>query len=156
VGKLAIVGTDDENLAPQLAQLATSLRLVDRVRILPRTVVGAEKEHLFAAARLFVLPSYSENFGNTVLEALLRRVPVTVTQGVGAADVVRQSGGGIVVGADPEVLGPTINRFTTDENLARSMGEAGQRYVMDHYTWAQIAARMEDLYRVLKPMRNNI
>jgi glycosyltransferase involved in cell wall biosynthesis len=156
VGKLAIVGTDDENLAPQLVKLATSLRLEDRVRILPRTVVGAEKEHLFAAARLFVLPSHSENFGNTVLEALRRCVPVAVTQGVGAADVVRQSGGGIVVGADPEVLGTAINRFTTDESLARSMGEAGQRHVMAHYTWAQIAARMEDLYRALNPSKNNL
>ena len=93
-GKLAIVGTDDEGLAPRLVKLARDLRIADRVRILPRTVIGSEKERLFAAARVFVLTSYSENFGNTVLEAMRRRVPVVVTPEVGAADIVRESGGG--------------------------------------------------------------
>src|SRR5262249_47935835 len=71
-GVLAIVGTDDENFSPQLVKLAADLQIADRVRILPRTVMGSEKERLFAAARLLVLPSYSENFGNTVLEAMRR------------------------------------------------------------------------------------
>src|SRR5262249_3320850 len=91
-GILAVVGTDDENFAPQLVKLAADLQIADRVRILPRTVIGSEKERLFAAARLFVLPSYSENFGNTVLEAMRRGVPVVVTPEVGAAEIVRESG----------------------------------------------------------------
>ena len=92
-GKLAIVGTDDEGLASQVEKLAEDLRIADRVRVLARTVVGSEKERLFAAAQVFVLSSYSENFGNTVLEAMRRRVPVVVTPEVGAAEIVRQSGG---------------------------------------------------------------
>jgi glycosyltransferase involved in cell wall biosynthesis len=96
-GILAVVGTDDENFAPRLAKLAAELRIADRVRILPRTVIGSEKERLFAAARLFVLPSYSENFGNTVLEAMRRGVPIVVTPEVGAAEIVRTSGAGLVV-----------------------------------------------------------
>jgi glycosyltransferase involved in cell wall biosynthesis len=56
----------------------------------------------------------SENFGNTVLEAMRRRVPVVVTPEVGAADIVRESGGGIVVAGDPEPLGGAICRLTTD------------------------------------------
>jgi glycosyltransferase involved in cell wall biosynthesis len=144
--KLAIVGPDDEGLAPQLARLAEGLRIAGRVRILPRAVVGREKEHLFAAAQLFVLPSYSENFGNAVLEAMRRRVPVLVTPEVGAADIVRESGGGVVIAGDPEQLGAAICRLTSDPGLARSMGEAGQRHAITHYTWSSIAARMQDLY----------
>src|SRR5262245_5288628 len=53
-GMLAVVGTDDENLAPQLVKLAADLQIADRVRMLPRTVIGSEKERLFAAARPFV------------------------------------------------------------------------------------------------------
>ena len=68
----------------------------------PRTVIGSEKERLFAAARVFVLTSYSENFGNTVLEAMRRRVPVVVTPEVGAAEIVRESAGGIVVQGNAE------------------------------------------------------
>jgi len=149
-GKLAIVGTDDEGRAPQLVKLAEALRIADRVRILPRTVVGPEKERLFAAARAFVLTSYSENFGNTVLEAMQRRVPVVVTPEVGAAEIVRESGGGLIVTGDPMALGAAICRLTTDASLARSMGEAGQRHAMAHYSWKSIAVQMEDLYETMR------
>jgi glycosyltransferase involved in cell wall biosynthesis len=145
-GTLAVVGTDDENFAPQLVKLAADLQIADRVRILPRTVVGSEKERLFAAARLFVLPSYSENFGNVVLEAMRRGVPVVVTPEVGAAEIVRTSGAGLVVKGDPEPLSSAIRLLTGDLVLAHSMGEAGRRHAAAHFTWAQVAAQMEDLY----------
>jgi glycosyltransferase involved in cell wall biosynthesis len=149
-GKLAIVGTDDEGLAPRLVKLARDLRIADRVRILPRTVIGSEKEHLFAAARVFVLTSYSENFGNTVLEAMQRRVPVVVTPEVGAAEIVREAGGGLVVAGEPMPIATAICRLTSDVGLARSMGEAGQRHAMAHYSWTSIAVQMEDLYASLR------
>lgn len=145
-GTLAIVGTDDENFAPQLAKIAADLQIANRVRIVPRTVVGSEKERLFAAAQLFALPSYSENFGNTVLEAMRRGVPVVVTPEVGAAEIVRASGAGLVVSGDPEPLGSAIGLLTIDRCLARSMGEAGRQYAAAHFSWDQIAAQMEDLY----------
>jgi glycosyltransferase involved in cell wall biosynthesis len=145
-GMLAIVGTDDENFAPQLAKLAADLQIADRVRILPRTVIGAEKEHLFAAAHLFVLPSYLENFGNTVIEAMRRGVPVVVTPEVGAAEIVQTSGAGLVVAGDLEPLSSAIRLLTCNPVLARSMGEAGRRHAAAHFTWGHVAAQMEDLY----------
>jgi glycosyltransferase involved in cell wall biosynthesis len=150
VGRLAIVGTDDEGLAPRLTSIAASLGIADRVRILPRTVAGADKEHLFAAARLFVLSSYSENFGNTVLEAMRRGVPVVATPEVGAAEIVRESGAGIVVAGDVEPLGAAMRGLIADAALARSMGEAGRRHAAEHYTWARIAERMERLYEGIR------
>src|SRR6266478_2126725 len=149
-GILAVVGTDDEKFAPKLVKLAAELRIADRVRILPRTVIGSEKERLFAAARLFVLPSYSENFGNTVLEAMRRGVPVVVTSEVGAAEIVRTSGAGLVVAGEPEPLSSAIRLLIADASLARSMGEAGRRHVAAHFTWDQIATQMEALYNSLK------
>jgi glycosyltransferase involved in cell wall biosynthesis len=149
-GLLAIVGTDDENFASQLVKLAAELRIADRVRILPRTVIGSDKERLFAAARLFVLPSYSENFGNTVIEAMRRGVPVVVAPEMGAAEIVRKSGSGLVIAGDPEPLGSAIRLLTADHSLARSMGEAGRGYTTAHFTWDHIATQMEDLYNSLK------
>src|SRR5262249_1628153 len=149
-GRLAIVGPDDEHMAPRLVQLARKLNLADRVQVLPRAVVGVDKEHLYASARVFVLPSYSESFGNAVLEAMQHGVPVVVAPEVAAADIVRKAGGGLVVAGDPKPLGAAICRLTTNQELARSMGEAGKRHVMADYTWAQVAARMEGLYESLR------
>ena len=50
--------------------------VADRVQFLARYVDGADKEALFGAARVFALPSLSENFGNVVAEAMIRGLPV--------------------------------------------------------------------------------
>lgn len=150
-GKVVIAGTDDEGLIPGLSQIVQNLKISNRVQFIPRTILGADKEKLFAAARLFILPSYSENFGNTVLEAMRRSLPVIVTPEVGAAEIVKRADGGIVVQGDPEQLSGAINLLSDDAGLAAAMGKAGQRYVLEHYGWSQIAAQMEHLYESLSP-----
>jgi glycosyltransferase involved in cell wall biosynthesis len=96
-GTLGIVGPDESGMSSKLVELARELQIADRIEVLPRAVGGADKERLYASARAFVLPSYSESFGNTVLEAMCRRLPVLVTTEVGAKNAVEQSGGGFVV-----------------------------------------------------------
>jgi glycosyltransferase involved in cell wall biosynthesis len=149
-GTLAIVGNDYEGLATGLSEMARQLKIDDRVRIVPRTITDAEKECMFAAARVFVLPSYSESFGNVVLEAMQRGLPVIVTPEVGAAEVVKESGGGLVAGGDTQSLGAAIDRLTEDAAKSSAMGEAGRRHVSECYGWHSVAARMEALYGELK------
>lgn len=146
VGTLAIVGTDYDGLAPQLLQLAANLNIAERVRIIARTVGGAEKQAVFAAAKVFVLTSHSESFGNVVLEAMQHGLPVVVTRGVGAAEVVREAGCGIVVNGGADELAHAIDTLAGNPDAARSIGEAGRRHVGEHYSWANVAARMEVMY----------
>jgi|SRR5579862_294710 len=149
-GVLVIGGTDDEKLAPRLRHLATELRISDRVKIVPRTISNHDKEYLFAAAKLFVLSSYSENFGNTVLDAMRRGLPVVVTPEVGAAEIVRDAGGGIITSGDSESLSEAINRLIENPALARTLGDAGKQHVQAHYGWPRIAAEMEELYESIR------
>lgn len=150
-GTLVIAGTDDEKRRDNLAGLALDLGVHDRVRIVPRTIDGADKEHLFNRARVFALPSYSENFGNTVLEAMRRGLPVITTPQVGAMDIVRRAGGGLVTSGDIEGLSYALSRFLNHPALARSMGAAGQNHVTERYGWPRIAEQMERLYAELVP-----
>ena len=70
--------------------------MADRVQFVG-PVHGAEKWQLIRAADVFALPSYNENFGNAVLEAMACGVPVVVTPEVGLAGAVRDAGAGLVV-----------------------------------------------------------
>lgn len=146
-GCLIIAGTDDEGLSSSLHRLVRELDLAARVHIVARTVSGADKFHLFRLARAFVLPSYSENFGNTVLEAMASRVPVIVTPGVGAGEIVSRAKAGFIVDKSPEALAPVIEHLLTNEQDARRLGEAGREYVIRNCSWASVAAAMEQLYR---------
>jgi glycosyltransferase involved in cell wall biosynthesis len=149
LGQLAIVGPDDEGLAPKLNALTAELGLGKRVHIVPREVIGHEKEALFAAAQVFVLSSYSENFGNTVLEAMRRAVPVILTPEVGVAELVRASNSGVVVGGEPSLLGAAISSLIGNPTRGHSMGLAGQRFASAHYSWENIAAQTEEMYKSL-------
>src|SRR4029077_5769437 len=116
-GALVIAGTDDEGLSARLRVLATKLDIAGRVAILPRTVLGADKEHLYRNAHLFVLPSFSENFGNTIVEAMSYGIPAIVTSEVGSAEIVRQGGGGIVVSGETKSMGDAIQKLLTNGPL---------------------------------------
>ena len=147
--KLVIAGNDEEGLVPRLLQMVDDLKIGGRVHFLSRTILGADKEHLFAGAQIFILPSYSENLGNTVLEAMRRGLPVVVTHEVGAAEIVEEANGGIVVSGDANQLSEAISRLSENSALAQAMGKVGQRYVLEHYGWPHVAAQMEALYESL-------
>jgi glycosyltransferase involved in cell wall biosynthesis len=144
-GHLVIAGNDEEGYLPELRRIADEFGVTERIAFISRTVGGVDKEALFAAAKVFVLPSYSENFGNTVPEAMLRGCPVVVTEEVGAAEVVRIAQSGCVVAA--ERLPDAINALLNDQTTAASMGEQGREWANENLQWSRIAAALADAYR---------
>jgi glycosyltransferase involved in cell wall biosynthesis len=79
-----------------------------------------------ARAACYVLPAAREPLGMTVLEALSVGVPVVVTEGCGAANVVREYGAGLVIGTDLDGLPSAIRRLVDNPVAAKSMGERGR------------------------------
>jgi glycosyltransferase involved in cell wall biosynthesis len=150
--ELVIAGTDDESITPRLKELARSLGVETRVRILGRTVLGPDKEHLYASACAFVLPSYSENFGNTVLEAMKRGLAVITTPEVGASQIVSDAKAGLVTAADSKSLSAAIQSLWSAKEMARAMGDAGRRHVDCRFGWTTIAEKMEGVYESLIPL----
>ena len=80
--ELVIAGNDEENYQPFLLALAKKAGVAARYRSLG-PVDSTEKWDLLQKARMLVLPSYSENFGNVILEAMAVGCPVVVTPEVG-------------------------------------------------------------------------
>lgn len=144
--RLILAGDDPEGYAALLSRDAVRLGVADRVSILARHVEGADKEALFRGARVFAMPSLSENFGIAAVEAMRRGSPVLVTPEVGVADLVRESGGGIVVPGNPVAMSRGLDRMLGDPDGLIAMGAAGRNYVRARYDWAAVAARVERLY----------
>ena len=79
---LLIVGNDEEQHSAQLAAQAEREGVANRV-VFSGPVYGPAKYGLLQRATVFALPSYSENFGTVVLEAMSQGCPVVVTPGGG-------------------------------------------------------------------------
>jgi glycosyltransferase involved in cell wall biosynthesis len=142
-----IAGNDDEGFVDKLRYLVAQTGVGERVRFLPRQISGADKEALFSAARVFVLPSVSENFGNVVAEAMIRAVPVVVTERVGSAEIVAASGGGVVAGiGEHDFTRALANILQASDRLA-AMSAAGAAYARKRLTWPRIARQFDELYR---------
>jgi len=106
---------------------------------------GDAKQGAFAVADLFALPSVTENFGVSVIEAMAHGVPVLTTPGVASSRYVDQSGGGITVEDGVDAIAAGMRRLLESDRDA--IGERGRRFVMEHLSWSSVANRIEDVYR---------
>jgi len=146
--RLVVAGNDEEGYASKLELLATRFAVRERV-IFAGPVYGDDKAALIAQARALVLPSYSENFGNVVLEAMAAGRPVIVSAAVGVADLVRDNDCGVVIEDGAEQLGRAIAHVAADPEAGDEMGRRGQT-VAGRYSWDSVAAQMEALYQSLQ------
>ncbi len=144
--QLTIAGNDEGGYRPRLERQAQAAGVADRVRF-TGPVADARKRALLQSAKLLVLPSYSENFGNVVLEAMAEGCPAVVTPEVGASDLLVESGAGIVAGGSPETLGPAIAALLADAGRRREMGERGREAARVRYCWSAVGLLMEQQYR---------
>ena len=144
---LAVAGNDEEGIRPRLEGLAREAGVVGRVVFLG-PVDGADKAALLQRCAALVLPSYSENFGNSVLEAMAAGRPVAVTPEVGLAGVVREEKVGIVADGDPVILGEALRALLADPDR-EAMGLRGAEAARRRFGWEAVAREMEEVYRGL-------
>ena len=143
--KLIIAGNDDEGYQSTLQALALTLGIEDRVEFIG-AVSDEHKWALYENAQLFVLPSYSENFGNVVAEAMAMGCPVVITPEVGIAPIVRAAGAGVICDGEPDLLAQTILHLSADAASRAKMGAAGRACAEASLSWNGIAAEMEAEY----------
>jgi glycosyltransferase involved in cell wall biosynthesis len=100
-------------------------------------VEDADRQAIYAGARLLVLPSFNEGFGLPVAEAMSLGVPVVASNRGSLPEV----SGGAALLVNPESIGEisqAMERMLFDGELARRMAEAGLRHAQ-RFTWPRAA-----------------
>lgn len=112
--------------------------------------VGAQPRiaDYLSIADVLLVPSESESFGLSALEAMSCRVPVVASNIGGLPEVVVDGENGYLceVG-DVENMATAVTRILTDEGLAERMGLAGRRIATEQYTSTKIIPQYLDYYR---------
>lgn len=101
-----------------------------------------EKWQAYARADLFVLPTYSENFGIVVAEALYAGIPVISTKGTPWRELKENKcGWWIDTGVEPLIK--ALSESTAfDVEALREMGANGRKLVEGKYTWDAVVKNM--------------
>ena len=142
--RLVIAGPDNGGYLGKMQHLADELHLkrIEFVGLLK----GERKWQAYQDADIFVLPTYSENFGMTVAEALAAGVPAIVSKGAPWQDLERKRAGWwIDIGVDPLVACLNEALTQTPDTLAK-MGQRGRAWMQAEFSWKQVATMMDQTY----------
>ncbi len=109
-------------------------------------VQGGMKDALLANADSFVLPSYSENFGIVVAEAMSWGRPVITSAGTPWKEVA-DVGAGWWVAPEEDMLAKALaEALGHGREELDVMGAKGRALVEERYTWAAPAAELVAAY----------
>jgi glycosyltransferase involved in cell wall biosynthesis len=105
-----------------------------------------QKWAAYRTADLFVLPSYGENFGLVVAEALIAGLPVITTRGAPWRELLDyRCGWWTEIGAAP-LEDALRDAVALDDAARHAMGERGRQLVKEKYLWSALATRMRAVY----------
>ena len=152
--KVRIVGPDQEGHTEEIRTECARLRILsDWEFVGPK--YGLELQQEYDNADLFVLPTYSENFGSVIIEALAHAIPVITTKGtpwqelegyidakLQKKDAKQRCGWWIDIGVEPLVAALKEAVALTGKER-RLMGMHGRQLVEEKYTWDAVVKTME-------------
>ena len=142
--RLKIVGPDSRGHLKEMKTLSSNLSL-ERVEFCG-AIYGEEKFQAYADADLFVLPTYSENFGMAIAESLAMGTPVVVTKGAPWAELENmQAGWWIDINTESLVSALDVAMSMSHQELS-FMGQNGREWMAVEYSWPKIGNQMLQTY----------
>jgi glycosyltransferase involved in cell wall biosynthesis len=151
---LVIAGPDSGGYQAVVEKLIERHNLQDRV-ILTGMLQGTQKIAALAEAAFFVLPSYQENFGIAVVEAMAAGTPPIISDSVNIHDEITaaQAGAVISVECSPqqsiEQLTAAMDLWLANPDLCRQIGQRARAHVFERFGWEPLARRWVEHYQQL-------
>jgi glycosyltransferase involved in cell wall biosynthesis len=145
---LVIAGPDNDAFKPKVEAWLEAAGARDRTTF-TGMLVGENKLAAFHDADLFVLPSYTENFGIAVVEAMACGLPVLISDKVNIWREVKKWGAGEVEPLDPDRFAARILATLDDVEARKRQGERGVEAVQALFDWPTIGEKLERAYQAV-------
>jgi N-acetyl-alpha-D-glucosaminyl L-malate synthase BshA len=133
--------------------LAVKLGVADLVSFVGKQPQSRIREYL-SVADLLLLPSQSESFGLTALEAMASEVPVIATRVGGIPEVVEDGGCGFLFEiGDIDRMAEAALTVLEDDAERKRLGARGREIAISNFTTDKIIPQYEALYRRIVEVR---
>ena len=149
--KLRLVIAGDGVERHNLEKQAVDLGLAGKVSFLGR-IPNEDVAVLLSNLDVYVALSRSdsESFGVAAVEAMSCGVPVVVAAADGFKEVVPDMVAGYIVPKnDARAAADRISYLLNNRTIAKEMGEAGRKHVLENYTWTSSVDTMMDIYKII-------
>lgn len=104
-------------------------------------------QYFMNQAEVFVLPSLSEGFPVTILEAMACGLPIVATRVGGIPDIIEDKINGYLVDPkDQDQMADVLLKLLQDEELRKNIS-SNNRIKAEKYTWDKVAVTLEGLYQ---------
>lgn len=131
----------------EVRELTAELELGDRVKF-TGWLEAQGKRAQFAAATMFVLPSYVEGMPMALLEAMSWGLPTISTAVGGVPEVITHEVNGLLIApGDTAALAAAITRLMSDPPLRQRLGEAARATVAERFSLDTAVGRLLEIYR---------
>lgn len=142
---LLVAGPDPEGFGGKIRARLRAAGISEKATF-SGLLVGEERFAPLRLATVFVLPSYGENFGHAVIEAMACRVPVVISDKVCLWPEVRKAGAGLVTTCDAGETARALQQILASPEASRKMGESGRQWVEENLTWKNVGEQLLNLY----------
>lgn len=143
---LLIVGNDEAGYIKIVKRWIKDYGLEDSVTF-TGMLLGQDKLEAYAGCDLFVLPSYSENFGMSVIEAMACGLPIIISNKVGIYQEVKKNNAGVVIDCNEISLYQAMKSILDNTNFAEELSFNGRKMVKIYYNIDVSTQKMIEAYR---------
>ena len=143
---LVLAGPDSEGYGQKVREWLKQGGVLEKTTY-TGPLVGGDRFALMHAAEVFVLSSYTENFGAAIAEAMACAVPVVISDRVNIWPEVAQARAGLVVRCDPRETAQALLTLLDDPARGKEMGQRGRRLVAEKMTWRKVGEQMVEVYQ---------
>ncbi len=145
---LDIVGPDEGGHKAEIENLIRKNNLSACVTI-HAPLNGEAKASCFQNADIFILPTYSENFGIVVAESLAFAVPVLTTHGAPWKELITHRCGWWVEPSENGILQGLSEATSCSPKTLLEMGSRGRTLMSKNYSWPKISNDFISVYASL-------
>lgn len=142
---LVIAGAGDPGYVEECRRAIADLGLEKRC-FWAGQVDESQKSWLYRHAGCYVLPSYSENFGNTVAEALAHATPVITTPHTPWTNLPAEGCGWMAETTVESLRDVMTQALEMNPAERQRMGEIGQRLIEKQYSLASVVGQIDRVY----------
>lgn len=144
---LLVSGALDSGYAAGITKTAEEMQLKN-IRF-SGELLGKQKTEVLNESSLFVLPTYSENFGIVVAEALAHSVPVITTTETPWQDLKSRKCGWYISPDAGQLSAAMQEAMKSDSVTLAEMGDRGREWMREKFSWRTIAENTQEAYSKL-------